>query len=117
MEELETIPGFAKKRAASDGKEYAACIAEGKDLAYLVENTCIHCNRLMKKGETKILPPSYVQERDLYVSNGTVKRRLMCVSCYNTIRATAKEKVRFNRYREEGRPRLFSTAIKLLTNR
>lgn len=115
--ELETVPGFAKKRSASDEKEYAACIAEGKDLAYLVENTCIHCNRLMKKGEVKILPPSYIQERDPYVGKGTVKKRLMCVNCYNTIRSTSRERVRFDRYRDESRPQLFRSAIKLLANR
>jgi hypothetical protein len=115
--ELETIPEFARKRAASDEHEYATAVAEGKDLAYLVENTCIHCNRLIKKGEVKILPPGYIQERDPYVSNGTVKRRLMCISCYNTIRSTTREKVRFDRYRDDTRPQLFRTAIKMLANR
>ena len=117
MDELETIPGFGRKKCASDRKEYRAAEAEGRNLEYMVENACIHCNRLMRKGEVKILPPSYIQERDPYVSNGTVKRRLMCVNCYNTIRSTTKEKVRFDRYREDCRPQLFRTAIKLLTNR
>lgn len=113
---LETVPEFARKRPASDGKEYEAAVAEGKDLGYLVENTCIHCNRLIKQSEVKILPPSYIQERDPYVSSGFVKKRLMCINCYNMIRYTSREKVRFDRYRNS-RPQLFRSAIKMLTSR
>lgn len=116
-DELEIVPEFARKKAASDGLEYAKDIAEGKDLAYLVENTCIHCNRLLSKSEVKILPPSYIQERDPYVRSGLVKRRLMCINCYNTIRSMSKEKVMFDRFRNKSKPQLFKTAIKLLTNK
>ena len=111
------VPEFARKRAASDGLEYAVGAAEGKDLSYLIENTCIHCNRLIKKGELKIMPPSYIQERDPYVISGVVKKRMMCVGCYNLIRSTSKERARFDRYRNRERPQLFRTAIKMLTNR
>ncbi|MGC9037228.1 MAG: hypothetical protein ACP5IK_00740 [Candidatus Micrarchaeia archaeon] len=85
-------PEFAKAIAASDGRTYDVEGAEKKDLAYIVENTCIYCGRLMAKDEVKILPPSYVVERDPYVRNGVVKRRLMCVQCYNEIKSAAKTK-------------------------
>ncbi len=85
-------PEFAKARAASDGRVYEVDAAERKDLAYIVENTCIYCGRLMAKDEIKILPPSYVIERDPYVRNGVVKRRLMCVKCYNEIKSATKVK-------------------------
>ena len=90
------VPEFARKRSASDEIEYAADVAEDKDLVYLIENTCMCCNRLMKKDEIRVLPPKYIQERDPYVSNGIVRRRMMCVGCYNTLRSTARERVRFH---------------------
>ena len=115
IEESRVLPRFATKRSASDEMEYAADVAEDKDLVYLVENTCLHCNRLMKQGELKILPPSYMQERDPYVSNGVVKKRVMCVSCYNSIRSTAREKIRFDRFRSNSsRPRLIKSIISRL---
>jgi len=118
--EGEILPEFAKKRSASDDVEYAADIAEDKDLVYLVENTCIHCNKLMKQGELKILPPSYMQERDPYVSKGVVKKRTMCVSCYNAIRSTAREKIRFDRFRSNNNNRtqiIKSIISRLVPNR
>ena len=116
--EPEIVPGFARKRSASDGLEYAIDVAEDKDLVYLVENTCIHCSRLMSKSEVKILPPSYIQERDQYVSRGIVKKRMLCLQCYSTIRATAKEKVAFDRYRNASRAQALKTAFsRFLANR
>ena len=109
--EIEQVPAFARKTSASDEAEYAAEVAEDKDLVYLIENTCIHCNKLMNKSEVKILPPSYIQERDQYVSGGVVKRRLMCLQCYNTLRSTAKERVRFDRFRNRSRIGLVRTAL------
>jgi hypothetical protein len=111
MDEIRGAPAFASKISASDGAEYAAEVAEDKDLVYLIENTCIHCNRLMGKSEVKILPPSYIQERDQYVSGGVVKRRLMCLQCYNTLRSTAREKVKFDRFRNKNRTGFIRTAI------
>jgi len=89
------VPEFAKKIAASDGKEYAVDEAEKKDLAYIIENTCMYCGKLMAKDEVKILPPSYIIERDPYVKAGIAKKRLMCVNCYNKIKVAAKERVAF----------------------
>ncbi|MEM0147338.1 MAG: hypothetical protein QXR85_02080 [Candidatus Micrarchaeaceae archaeon] len=89
------FPEFAKKISGSDGRQYLVDDAEKKDLAYLIENTCMYCGRLMAKGEVKILPPSYIIERDAYVRNGVVRRRLMCVSCYNKIRSAAKDKITY----------------------
>lgn len=113
----EDVPAFARKVSASDEVEYATDVAEDKDLVYLIENTCIHCNRLMGKIEVKILPPSYIQERDEYVGRGVVKRRLMCVQCYNTIRSGSRERVRFDRYRNKSRVQAVRTAISSLVNR
>ncbi|MGA3020489.1 MAG: hypothetical protein ABSD68_00885 [Candidatus Micrarchaeales archaeon] len=95
-DEMEIVPEFARKKSASDEIEYAVDVAEDKDLVYLIENTCMCCNRLMKKDEIRVLPPKYIQERDPYVNNNIVRRRMMCVSCYNTLRSTARERVRFH---------------------
>jgi hypothetical protein len=108
---VEEVPAFARKVCASDEAEYAAEVAEDKDLVYLIENTCIHCNRLLSKSEVKILPPSYIQERDRYVSDGVVKRRLMCLQCYNSLRSTTKQAVKFDRFRNRNRVQLIRSAI------
>ena len=62
------------KLAASDNVLYSVEDAERKDLAYMVENSCISCNRLLERAEVKIVPPRYVQERDEYVRRGAVSR-------------------------------------------
>ena len=109
--EMEEVPAFARKTAASDEAEYAAEVAEDKDLVYLIENTCIHCNKLMNKSEVKILPPSYIQERDQYVSGGVVKRRLMCLQCYNELRSMTKQRSRFSMLRTRNRTGLVRTTL------
>jgi hypothetical protein len=93
--EIYKTPMFARKRAAADGGEYFVEEAEGKDLAYIVEHSCIHCNRLLGPQEVKILPPSYVQDRDPYVNCGLVKRRLMCVGCYNILRSSSRTRAKY----------------------
>lgn len=110
----EEVPAFARKRCASDEVEYATEVAEDKDLVYLIENTCLYCNRLMGKNEVKILPPSYIQERDQYVSSGVVRRRLMCLPCYNNIRSASRERVRFDRFRRSRAQLLRNTVGRLL---
>lgn len=108
---------LARADGAAEVAGYAIGVAEDKDLAYLIENTCLHCNKLMDKSEVKILPPSYIQERDQYVSRGVVKRRMMCLRCYNMLRSTAREKVRFDRFRNKGRlGTVKTTLIKILGN-
>ncbi len=67
---------------------------EEKDLRYLVENSCISCNHPLQKGSIKIVPPSYIQERDPYVRKGLVGKRMMCVSCYNNVGVTRRNKAR-----------------------
>jgi ferredoxin len=114
--EEEKLPGFARKRAASDEAEYAADVAENKDLVYLIENTCIHCNRLMSKSEVKILPPSYIQQRDPNVSAGVVKRRLMCIQCYNALSSGLRQRVKFDRYKNANRVQMVKTALVRLLN-
>jgi hypothetical protein len=88
------LRSFEKKRAGSDDLEYAVDSAERRDLAYLVENSCISCNRPIMQGEVKIVPPRYVQERDHYVRNGAVRRRLMCVACYDTFKTVTRTRIR-----------------------
>jgi hypothetical protein len=83
----------------------------------MVENACIHCNRLIKKEEIRILPPSYLQERDPYVSSGVVRKRVMCINCYNMIRYNCREKAKFDKYRGQAKSPLFRSALKILANR
>jgi len=59
--------------------------SEDDKLRQLIENSCLGCRKLMDSNEVKILPPRYVQERDIYVSKGMVRRRLICLSCYNRL--------------------------------
>ena len=75
---------FARKTAASDNLEYSVDEAEKKDLIYIIENSCMSCNKLLGGGETKVLPTKYVQDRDEFVRNGIVNRRYLCVRCYRT---------------------------------
>ncbi len=85
---------FDTKLSASDNALYSVEDAERRDLAYMVENSCISCNRLLKRAEVKIVPPRYIQERDEYVRNGAVNRRLMCVKCYNALKSVTRSRVR-----------------------
>ena len=85
---------FERKVAGADNIEYTVDSAERKDLAYLVENSCISCNKQMKTHEVKIVPPRYIQERDYYVKSGAVSRRLMCVACYNTLKTVTRTRIR-----------------------
>lgn len=81
-------------------RQTAERLEDRGEFARMVESTCMYCNKLMDKGEIKVLPPSYIQERDSYVRRGVVRRRLMCLKCYNTIRGMAKEKARFSENRK-----------------
>jgi hypothetical protein len=85
---------FETKVAGSDNVEYTVDSAERKDLAYLVENSCISCNKQLSMQDVKIVPPRYIQERDHYVRNGAVSRRLMCVACYNTLKTVTRTRIR-----------------------
>ncbi len=106
------FPEFAKKISACDGKQRTVDEAEKKDLTYLIENTCMYCGKLMDKSEVKILPPSYIIERDPYVRNGVVKRRLMCVDCYNKVRAAAQNKVTYQKASDASAKGIVSSAVK-----
>lgn len=89
---------FDRKIAACDGLEYSVGGAEEKDLQYLIENSCMRCNRLLAKKEIKVVPPQSVQEKDQYVMGGVVQRRVMCVLCYDEMISTTREKLR-HRYK------------------
>lgn len=86
---------FDTKVAASDNSECRVGDAESKDLAYLVRNSCLSCNRLLGSNEIKVVPPRYVQERDQYVRAGAVEKRLMCVGCYNSLKRVTKNRIRY----------------------
>lgn len=86
---------FNTKTAESDGSLYSVGDAERKDLAYMVEHSCISCNRAMRSSEVKVVPPRYIQERDEYVRNGLIGRRLMCVECYNALKTVTKSRSRY----------------------
>jgi hypothetical protein len=87
------LPAFARKTAASDGTEYLVDKAEEKDMAYVAENSCVSCSKILAKGDIRVCPPRYIQDRDYYVSHGIVSRRYMCVPCYNSIRARSRERL------------------------
>jgi hypothetical protein len=86
---------FDTKVTASDNVQRGVNEAERMDLAHLVENSCISCNRLLNKNEIKVVPPRYVQERDQYVKSGAVSRRLMCVNCYNALKTVTRTRMRY----------------------
>ncbi len=88
------LKSFEKKVASSDNAEYTVDNAERRDLAYLVENSCMSCSRPLGRAEIKIVPPRYIQERDHYVRNGAVTRRLMCVACYNTLKTVTRTRIK-----------------------
>ena len=73
---------------------YEADAAEQADLKYLVENSCISCDKILPRYAVRILPPAYVQERDKHVRSGLVSRRLMCVECYGSMKKAHKHRLR-----------------------
>ena len=86
---------FDTKVTASDNVQRSVNDAERADLAHLVENSCMSCNRFLNKGEIKVVPPRYIQERDQYVKSGAVSRRLMCVNCYNALKTVTRNRIRY----------------------
>ncbi len=92
--EGEGIYGFSRKKAASDGVEYFNDEAEERDLKYIVENSCMRCDRLLSKREVRVVPPQYLQSKDKYVMQNIVARRVMCVPCYNRITSSTREKIK-----------------------
>ncbi len=67
--------------------------AEGESLRYLVENSCITCDKLLPRYTVRILVPAYMQERDASVRGGIARRRLMCVDCYNSMRVAHRQRM------------------------
>lgn len=86
--------GGAAVHETAPGQGYEADEAEQADLRYLIENSCIACDKILPRYSVRILPPSYVQERDEHVRSGFVRRRLMCVECYNSMRKMHKLRLR-----------------------
>lgn len=105
---------FETKVAGSDRAQYTVDDAERKDLAHLVENSCLSCNKQLKFEDVKIVPPKYIQERDYYVKSGAVSRRLMCVACYNALMTVTKTKIRIRHSESNATRRNF--LVKTLIN-
>ncbi len=75
--------GKIEKRSLAEGL--------GEDVERrLIANGCFRCNRQLGDREVKVLLPRYVQERDPYVSGGVVRRRFMCLNCYNRLRSLGR---------------------------
>jgi hypothetical protein len=85
--------------------------AVGEDsLVKFLNNSCMNCRKEFGKDEIRVLPSSYIQERDFYVRSGIVKKRLLCVDCYNGTRVATKTRSNRNRNtRRTGLRRLFSS--------
>ena len=107
------VVGFDRRVAASDGLLYNVNEAEQRDLKHMVENSCMYCSRLLAKEEIRVVPPEYVQERDPYVLEGFVRRRVLCVECYNKMTSSAREKVktRYKNMRNNIRERLLRSVF------
>ncbi len=102
---------FDTKFAASEDKEYSVEKAESVDLKYLVENSCISCNRHLGAYEIKIVPPRYIQERDNYVRKGAVARRLMCVKCYNVLKNVTRTRIRLRDSARSRKSYIFKSVV------
>ena len=82
----------------------------GDSLVQFLNNSCMSCRKEFGKDEIRVLPSSYIQERDFYVRSGIVRKRLLCVDCYNGTRTSTKIKSNRNRNaRRAGLRRLFSS--------
>ncbi|MDE1856036.1 MAG: hypothetical protein KGH49_02260 [Candidatus Micrarchaeota archaeon] len=101
--------GFDMKIAESDGCVHTVCEAEEMDLKRMIEGSCMHCNRVLSRGEVRVVPPMMVQEKDKYVSRGIVQRRIMCTQCYDKMVSSTRERIRsrFNLTRDSLKRRLF----------
>ena len=100
---------FNMKVAESDGCMHTVAEAEEMDLSKMIENSCMHCNRVLSRTEIRVVPPMMVQEKDKYVSRGIVQRRIMCTACYDKMISSSRERIRsrFNVARDSIRRRLF----------
>lgn len=85
-----------RKPAVAPEAAYETDEEEAESLKYLVENSCISCDKILPRYSIRILPPAYVQERDEHVRSGLASRRLMCIDCYNTMRVVHRQRLRKN---------------------
>ena len=83
----------------------------GEDsLVRFLNNSCMSCRKEFGKDEIKVMPSSYIQDRDFYVRSGIVRKRLLCVECYNVTKKATKTKASRNRNaHRNGFRRLFSS--------
>ncbi len=94
LEAQEELHNFARKRAEADGRIYDVADAENLDLKYVIENSCMTCNRLLHGSAIRVLPSRYLQEHDRYVRSGIVSKRPMCVACYNSMKSLTRVSIK-----------------------
>ncbi len=85
-------------------------IGEEKEdsLVRFLNNSCMNCRKEFVRNEIKVLPSSYIQERDFYVRSGIVDKRLLCVECYNSVKMPTRTRSARS-VRKPGLRRLFSS--------
>ena len=88
--EYQELSNFARKRAEADGRVYDVADAENLDLKYVIENSCMTCNKLLYGNVIRIVPSRYLQEHDKYVRGGLVTKRPMCVTCYSSVKSLTR---------------------------
>jgi hypothetical protein len=94
-----------------DGVEYDLDGSEARDLAYLMENSCISCDRVLPKYSVRIVPSRYMQERDSYVKSGLAARRLLCTECYGTMSRSHKRRMSQSPLAQDSRRHLVSQVV------
>jgi ribosomal protein S27AE len=93
-----------------DGIALERQVEREDSLVQFLNNSCMSCRKEFGRDEIRVLPSSYIQERDFYVRSGIVRKRLLCVDCYNGTRMATKTKSNRNRNtRRTGLRRLFSS--------
>ncbi len=85
------VVGSALELASENGLSNGELQALGGLRAFL-ERCCMECNRLLDVRETRIAPPRYMQDRDIYVREGMVAQRVICMGCYNRMRHQSLQK-------------------------
>ena len=83
---------------------------EEDELLRFLKNSCMSCRKDFGKNEIRVLPSSYIQERDFYVRSGIVDKRLLCIDCYNSLKKGSRVRTRKGKpLRKQGIRRLFSS--------
>ncbi len=114
-EEWKNVGGVTTTATATKSTGYEVDEIEAESLKYLVENSCISCDKVLPRYSVRILPPAYMQERDEHVKKGLVSRRLMCVDCYNSMRKAHRHRLRSNPLAQRSTPLVKDVVMAFLT--